>query len=223
MALLDIFSGLANTGIIYSVILIGLAVFGFIISDIFKTGQYLGIPDPYKTDFETIFHFISVALLAIAITMVIFAYPIAAFLQKSFEMFLKLGFMDQTTIDFLTKVYGYSLYFSIGYILVYFFIFFLGAIYKFINPIWIEVELMDHTKKSYHSFICDSNDFYFFETKEKFNLWEGIKKSEILRITAIQETPRIMKFFWNRLDDLIRYSKKNKTESEDPGKESYSQ
>jgi len=47
----------------YGIIFLCVALFGFIILDIYKTGRDLGIPNFYKSYIEQIFHYISVAIL----------------------------------------------------------------------------------------------------------------------------------------------------------------
>ena len=190
MPIIDIINGLVTSGIIYSVILIGLAVFGFIIYDIFKMGQYSGIPNPYKSDIETFFHFVSLGLIGIAIFILILTLPLAAFSQKSLEMFLQIGIFDQDSLNSLVKILVVGAFLSFGYIILYIAIFYIGVLARFGNAIWVEVEFADHTIKQFNSFICDSENFYYFEDKEKFRLWEGRKKTEIIRISALQEEPR---------------------------------
>jgi hypothetical protein len=191
MPLPEIVNGLISSGIIYSIILIGLAFSGFIISHMFSLGQHAGIPNPYKSDLEVFFHHVSVGLLGIAILILILAFPLIKFVQASGETFLELGILDQDSATSFIKIFAVLVYFSMGYLILFGVIFYCGVFARFGNAIWIEVEFTDNTKKKFNRYICESDDYYYFEDKDQFRLWEGIKKSDVIRISGLQGESRI--------------------------------
>lgn len=208
MPIVDIVNGFITSGILYSIILIGFAIFGFILYDIMKTGQHAGIPNPYKTDIDFFFHYVSTGLLGISIFILILVIPLNGFVVRSFDVFLQQAIFDEATLLDIAKLLAIGAYLSMGYIIFYMSIFLIGVYFRFTNGIWVKVEFNGDENKTFNRFICESDDFYFFEDKENFRLWEGRKKTDIKRMTAVEIDPRTVTWTQQAFDFISKFAKR---------------
>lgn len=120
----------------YGLIFILLAVFGFIILDIFKTGQYWGIPDFYKSNIEKFFHYISTAILFLSFSLVFLVLTISSPNQENaitkfaksfltiFDKFHELGILTNDSYALVVRVVVFSSFFLPFFISFYILLYF---------------------------------------------------------------------------------------------------
>lgn len=189
----------------YSLIFVSLAVFGFIVLDIFRTGQYYGIPNFYKSSVEKIFHYISIAILVLSFILAFMALFIAAPNQENaitksvidffsiVDKFHELGILSNGNYIVVVQIITFAFLLASIYIILYIFIFYLGLYFQIISAIKLNVFLKDNPSdaKLYSCLVTESDDFLFFKKNEGMNLWEAIRKDDIVRFETIKGRPRL--------------------------------
>ncbi len=196
----------------YGLIFVSLAVFGFIILDIFKTGQYWGIPDFYKSNIEKFFHYVSTAVLFLSFALVFIGLAISSPNQENaitkfvkgiftiFDKFRELGILSDDSYTIVVKIVAFSSFFAFLYILLYGFVFFSGLYIRLGSAIQLNVFLKEKNEPiKFTSLITESDDFLFFIKNEGINLWEAIRKDDIVRIETVKARSRLE----NWISDLI--------------------
>jgi hypothetical protein len=204
----------------YGLIFVSLAVFGFIILDIFKTGQYRGIPNFYRTNVEKFFHYVSTAILALSFILGFIGLcltapnqenAIAEFVKGFFNIFDKIhefGIISDEGYSIAIKIFVLALLFSIIYISLYVIIFYMGMYYRVIRTIQINVFLRNRSEPiEFASLVTESDDFLFFLKKEGFNLWEAIRKDDITRIDVIKVDSTLASWIMNVVNWVISLKK----------------
>lgn len=178
----------------FGLIIIFLSAFGFIVVDAFRIGRYWGIPDLYRSNIERIFHYLSIAILAIigvifVFTFLIAKYPSDFIVRNVSIFFLKLGLTDENYITLFSLSFMYLFFYSIAFLL--------GMGFSYLRAIWIDVSFLEKGEvktKTFAGLITESNDFYFFE-KEDNMLWEAIRKNDIIRMERIRKSSRFIRDF----------------------------
>jgi len=200
----------------YGLIFVSLAVFGFIILDIFKTGQYRGIPNFYRTTVEKFFHYVSTAILALSFILVLIwlsltaqnrENAIAEFIKAFFDIFDKyheLGIISDEGYSVAISIFALASLFAFIYIILYILIFYMGICYRTMNTIQLSVFLRNRSEPiKFSGIIAESDDFFFFLKKEGFNLWEAIRKDDITRIDAIKVHSALESWIMNTVNWVI--------------------
>lgn len=200
----------------YGLIFVSLAVFGFIILDIFKTGQYRGIPNFYRTTVEKFFHYVSTAILALSVILVLIGISltapnrentIAEFIKGFFDIFDKFhefGIVSDEGYSVAINIFALASLFAFIYIILYAIIFYMGIYYRIINTIQLSVFLRNRSEPiKFAGLITESDDFFFFLKKEGFNLWEAIRKDDITRIDTIKVHSALDRWIMDKVNWVI--------------------
>lgn len=189
----------------YGLIFLLLAVFGFIVLDIFKTGQQWGIPNFYKSNIEIFFHYVSTAILVLSFIFVLIGLALSSpnpdnvitkFIIDIFNIFDKiheLGLISDGSIMMIGKILVFSTFFAFLYIFLYFVVFYLGVYFRISSAIQLNVFLKDNQSnhKKFSGLITETDDFFFFLKNEGINLWEAVRKDDIAGIETIKGRPRL--------------------------------
>ena len=184
----------------YGLIFVLLAVFGFIVLDIFKTGQYYGIPNFYKSSVEKIFHYISTAILVLSFTLAFMALFIAAPNQENaitkaiYDFFSiidkihELGILSNENYTVVVQILTFAFLLAAVYIILYFVVFYIGFYFQIISAIKLNVFLKGKPSeaKQFSCLITESDDFFFLKKNEGMNLWEAIRKDDVVRFETIK-------------------------------------
>lgn len=181
----------------YSLILISLAILGFILKDNFY--KYRVVPYELKTSTDKYFSYISLSLFVTSyfwfFIMILLSgdselvSPLLENLNK-FEMLIEAGIISEVELiesikDFVLFYIAFT-FFSIFFILIYSITSFLGLINLFFDVQGIEVSFKDKNQnRIYRRIIAESNDFYYLETIDDFRNWEAVKKEDVLCIKNI--------------------------------------
>jgi len=206
----------------YSLIFVSLAVFGFIVLDIFKTGQYYGIPNFYKSSVEKIFHYISTAILVLSFTLVLMGLFISApdqenaitiFIKEFFSIVDKiheLGILTDENYIVLVKIFTFAFLLAFMYIILYGVVFYLGVYFQIISAIKLNVFVKGNPSeaKTFSSLITESDDFFFFKKNEGINLWEAIRKDDVARFETIKGRSRLENWMLNLIKWLLNQIKR---------------
>lgn len=182
----------------YGLIFISLAVFGFIVLDIYKTGQYLGIPDFYKSNIEKFFHYISIAILVLSFSLFFIAFVITAPNQGNiitesvieffyiYEKIYESGVIREESYITSLNIYLLATYFAVIYIVAYVFIFSFGLFIHYFRTIQLNVFLVGKREPiKFAGLLSESDDFFYFLKTGRINLWEAIRKDDISRIETV--------------------------------------
>lgn len=189
----------------YSLIFVFLAVFGFIVSDIYRTGQYYGIPNFYKSSIEKILHYISTAILVLSFILVVMWLSILAPNQENAitkfvnEIISIVGKIIETVIlngetytEFV-QIFTSASLLAFFYILIYTVVFLSGYFIQTTNVIHLNVFLKSNPSevKSFSSLITESDDFFFFLKDDGTNLWKAIRKDDVSSFERIVGRSRL--------------------------------
>jgi hypothetical protein len=200
----------------FGLIFIGFALFGFILKDAFNWELTLKPPTMYKSYFSTIFHYVSVALFVLSISIVFLVMIVDAPNQNNSatQFFLTLFKIIQAFENSGLISVGFSRSIIQGFTLAFFPAFFYfglisitifaGRVYRFVNEYWIKIELKDG-EKTYPKIISDDEIFFYFEQPNNPGLWEAIKKEDIKKMVIERHSSRVgdkLKQFWKTLSDL---------------------
>lgn len=205
----------------YGLIFVSLAVFGFIVLDIFKTGQYYGIPNFYKSNVEKFFHYISTAILVLSFALILMELFISApnqenaitkFIQELFSFIDKMrefGIISDENYTALIKIFAFTSLLAIMYILLYIVVFYFGVYFQIISEFKLNVFLKDSPReaKAFSNLITESDDFFYFKKNDGINLWEAIRKDDVVRFERIKGRSRLEKWILN----LIKWLQNNIT------------
>lgn len=182
----------------YGLIFISLAVFGFIILDIYNTGKYWSIPDFYKSNIEKFFHYISIAILVLSFSLVIIGWVITASNQGNiitesvkeffytFKKMYEIGIISEESYIASLKIYIFASYVAVVYIIAYIFIFLFGLFIHYLRTIQLNVFLVGKSEPiKFAGLLSESDDFFYFLKMGGINLWEAIRKDDISRIETV--------------------------------------
>lgn len=219
----------------YGIILLCAALFGFIILEIYNTGRDLGIPNFYKSHVEQIFHYISVAILVFSYSLVaiyvlltfsnqenVFTNIVKVFFT-SLERSHELGIISTESYGTILKFLIYSTMFAFYYTIFYVIVLILGIFSRYNSMLRTYVYLKGKNEPSkFVRLITETDDFFFFEKEEVFrlNLWEAIRKEDIVRIETITGHTRF-NIMYEKLINWIRkkITRKQKTADKIVGSE----
>jgi hypothetical protein len=202
-------------------IIIGVALFGFILKDAYNWELFQKPPTIYKQQYiSTIFHYISIGLFALSILIIFTFFSVFApnqdnLISKFFNfMFtfiqvaessgvLASGFSTSIKNNLVLSFFPAFFYFgTVSVVLA------IGRFARFMNEVWVNVEFNDG-EKSYPNVISDDDDFFYFEQPDNPGFWEAIRKENVKKITLRRHPSRFRdKFssYFGKLSDL--YSKK---------------
>ena len=206
----------------YGLIFAFLAVFGFIVSDIYKTGQYYGIPNFYKSSVEKILHYISTAILVLSFILVFMWLSILSpnkenaitkFVNELISIvgeIIEIGIMGGENNIIIVQIFGSASLLAFFYIFIYTIVFLSGAFIQKMNVIHLNVFLKSDPNKAkpFSSLIKESDDFFFFLKDDGTNLWKAIRKEDVSSFERIVGRSRFG--IWGQ--DLIQ-SLRNQIES----------
>lgn len=208
----------------YGLIFVSLAVFGFIILDIFKTGQYWGIPNFYKSNIEKFFHYfhyVSTAILFLSFSLVFIGLSISSpnqentitkFIKGFFTVFDKIhesGFVSDGSYTIVLKIFAISSFFAFIYIILYFIVFFSGIYLQLGSAIQLNVFLRNQIEpKKFAGFVSESDDFFFFLKINGINLWEAIRKEDIERIETIKARSQLENWIFDFRNRVFNFKNK---------------
>jgi hypothetical protein len=220
----------------YGIIFLCVALFGFIILDIYKTGRDLGIPNFYKSHIEQFFHYISVAILVfsyslVAISFILLTAPnqenvftnIVKIFFTFFERSHELGIISTESYEAILKFFIYSAFFSIYYLIFYSIVLILGLFSRYNSRLRTNVYLKGKNEPiKFVGLITETDDFFFFEKEEGFqlNLWKAIRKDDIACVETIT-APTRFNIMGEKLINWIRkkLTRKQKTADKIVGSE----
>lgn len=205
----------------YGIIFLSIAIFGFIVLDIYKTGQGLGIPFYFRTHLEKIFHYISVAVLLFSFSLVFMSLILTAPNQENiftnivkaffatFQRSHELGIISDESYIVILKVFAFSAFFAFNYIILYFILLALGIFSRFNSMLRTNVYLKGKNEPiRFVNLITETNDFFFFEKEEGINLWEAIRRENIERIETIKSSTKFEIILTNLKKSISNYSHK---------------
>ena len=184
----------------YGLIFVSLAVFGFIILDIFRTGQYYGIPNYYKSSVEKILHYISTAVFVLSIILVLMwliildpnkENAITKFVNELISIIggiIEISVLNGENYTAIVQIFKSSSLLAFFYIVIYTIVFYLGSFFRIININKLNVFLKSNPNeaKPFSSLITESDDFFFFLKDGGTNLWEAIRKDDVARFERIE-------------------------------------
>jgi hypothetical protein len=195
---------------------LGLAFFGFVLKDSFNWEVTVKPPTMYKSYLSTIFHFVSIALFVIAVSIVFIVLILAAPNQNNpFTQFLVGLLQIVQTFETLGGLQqGFTLSIKNGLVLAFFPAFFYVAIVsltvmagrniRFLNPNWIKIRLNYETRE-YPKIIADDEIFFYFEQPNNSDLWEAIKKTDIQKMEIVKHRSKFIDElggFWKKITEL---------------------
>ena len=207
----------------YGLIFAFLAVFGFIVSDIFRTGQYYGIPNFYKSSVEKILHYISTAILVLSFILVVMWLSILAPNQENAitkfvnEVISIVGKIIETiilngeTYTEFVQIFTSASLLAFFYILIYTVVFLSGYFIQTTSVVHLNVFLKSDPSevKSFSSLITESDDFFFFLKDDGTNLWKAIRKDDVSSFERIVGRSRLgifgqnlRKLLHNQIDSI---------------------
>lgn len=203
----------------YGIIFLSIAIFGFIVLDIYKTGQGLGIPFYFKSNLEKIFHYISVTVLLFSFSLVIINMLLITapnqdnffinFIKSFFDVFQRsheFGFISDESYIIILKFFAFSNFFAVNYIILYFILLVLGIFSRYNSMLRTNVYLKEKTVPlRFVKLITETEDFFFFEKEEKINLWEAIRRENIDRIETITSSTKFEIIFTNLIKSIQNY------------------
>jgi hypothetical protein len=205
----------------YGLIFVSLAVFGFIILDIFKTGQYWGIPNFYKSNIEKFFHYVSTAILFLSFSLVFIGLALSSpnqentitkFIKGFFTVFDKIhesGIVSDGSYTIVLKIFAISSFFAFIYIIIYFIVFFSGIYLQLGKAIQLNVFLRDKSEPvKFAGFVSESDDFFFFLKMNGINLWEAIRKEDIARIETIKTRSQLENWIFDFINQVFNFKNK---------------
>jgi len=201
----------------YSIIVIGLAIFGFLIRDNFYLYRKYCKPYELKNSTDNLFSNISLAIFIIAcclITINMFILPNPELLHifeptlTDFETLVEHGIITQSELfAYISTIIFYGkilIIFSYIYVIVIFITMVVGLIAVYIDLKGVKVFFNGpENSKEYKRIICESNDFVYLEKFENFREWEAIKKSDILKIESIETKSRFDRYIIKKFSDFI--------------------
>jgi hypothetical protein len=180
----------------FGLIFISLAIFGYIISDTFKSVRNFGIPDTYKNDIEKFFHYISIGIIAlsylISFTFLVLASPNPEnFITKSlyefinvFEKLHNAGILSDYYHTLIPKVYILLVFPSLALLTIWTAIIFLSFFIKFSQAYVIRVFLKGNEQPIEALELISESDQFFYIAKQK-RLWAAIRKEDVKSIEAV--------------------------------------
>ena len=189
----------------YGLIFAFLAVFGFIVSDIFRTGQYYGIPNFYKSSVEKILHYISTAILVLSFILVFMWLSILSpnkenaitkFVNELISIvgeIIEIGILGGENYIVIVQIFRSASLLAFFYIFLYAVVFYFGSFFQMASIIKFNVFLKSNPSeaKPFSSLIAESDDFFFFLKNNGTNLWEAIRKDDVERFERIEGRSRL--------------------------------
>ena len=196
-----IFSELSDFGLIF----IAIAIFGYIISDTFKSFKHYGIPDNYKSDIERFFHHISNGLIAlsflIVFTLLIISAPnkdnsLTKFLSEFINIFDKFhdnGIISDYYYTTVLRIFVFSFLPAFAFMMIYAITAFFGFIFKLSQEVGLRVFLKGKEKEPIEAIDLISESDQFFYIAKKGGLWAAIRKDEVEKIETIRTLSLLQK------------------------------
>jgi hypothetical protein len=202
-----------------SLVIIALAVIGFIFKEVFYFHRKFCTPYDDNNSGDNTFGYISTAVLIIGTCWVLIIFS-GVSNPESFNSFLKpfleglqkfvdLGFISETDImAYIAKVVLVLFVFtwlSILFVYALFVTLILGIISIFIDKKAIQVEFVDTStsSKQYKRIIKETDYFFYFETLDDFRNWESVRKTEVSSIKSIVTKSKIERKLQKNMPDFI--------------------
>lgn len=191
------FPELTGLGLTFVVI----AIFGYIISDTFKSVRNLGIPDTYRGDLENFFHYFSKGIIALSFLIFVTFSALASpnpenLITKSlyefinvFEKFHEMGIVSDYYYTLIPKIYILAVFPSIALLIIWMITFFSSLFLKFSQGFGVKVFLKGKEQPLEALDLISETDQFFYISKQG-NLWAAIRKDNIERIEAVH-TPSL--------------------------------
>jgi hypothetical protein len=183
------------------VVLLFLAVIGFLATEAYNFGAYRGLLRNNTSIGNLQFQYVAIALWIICplIMFTIMALatpgdnPFKTVLMAIFDLYYKLelaGYLSPgLTVSFMTVIFALFIpatlyFFSFFIIMVY------GIFVRHTNVLWVNVTFKDSTPpKDYAHVIYQDSNFMYFENEEG-DFWDGIAKDNIAKIKLIKHAPK---------------------------------
>lgn len=196
-----IFSDLSDFGLIF----IAIAIFGYIISDTFKSFRY-GIPDTTKSDIERFFHHVSNGLIALSFliffTFIMLSAPnkenyITKFLSlfvSAFDKFHEMGVVSDYYYNTILRIFVLSFLPAFAFLIIWMLTAGFGFFVKASQDIGVKVFLKGKEEPiEAIDLISESDQFFYIATKGR--LWAAIRKDNVERIETFRTLSLLQKIF----------------------------
>lgn len=204
----------------YSVIIIGLAIFGFILKDTYYASRKYCTPYEVKNSTDSYFSHISVAILIISVCWIWIILPLMLtpdaepILRGVLENFAKLAefgiLTEEEVINYFNGAF-FGLYlftwFALVYAAIYCITFILGLLAVYFNSKSIVVTYHNQEQQEYQRIILESGNFIYFERSSDFRNWVGIPKESIIKIESKVSKSRFDKIISKRFSKRIENHK----------------
>ncbi len=203
----------------FGLIFIMIAIFGYIISDTFKSVRNFGLPDTYKSDIERFFHYISIGIIALS-CLIFFTFTALAspdpknFITKSlydfinvFDKFHTMGIISDYYYTLIPKVYILLVFPSLALLIMWTIIIVLSLFFKSSQAYGVRVFLKGNEQPIEALDLISESDQFFYVSK-KGRLWEAIRKDNIERIEAVYRPSVLDKKIPAIMDNIMTYRAK---------------
>jgi len=203
-----------------SLIIIALAVGGYIFKEVFYFYRIFCRPYDDNNTGDNSFGYIAIAILIIGTCWLLFLFsgvsnpeflngffkPLLEGLQK----FIDLGFASEAEITaYISKtiliLYVFT-WLSVLFVYALFVTLILGIISIFIDKKAVQVEFIDtySVPKQYKRIIKETDSFIYFENLDDFRNWESVRKSEISSIKSVSTKSKIERKIQQNMPDFIQ-------------------
>jgi len=204
----------------YSIIIIGLAVFGFILKDTYYMYRRYCAPYEFKNSTDSYFSHISLAIAIISICWIIIILPLTLTsdaelaIKAILENFAKLAefgvLTEEEVINYFREaafgIYVFT-WFAYAYVVIYFITLILGVLAIYFDPKTVVITYQNQKQQEYKRIILESGDFVYFEKDSNFRDWEGVPKGSIVKIESKASKSKFDRFLARRLSTVIENHK----------------
>lgn len=128
----------------------------------------------------------------------------------------ELGILSNENYTVVVQIFTFAFLLASVYIILYIIVFYLGFYFQIMDTIKLNVFLKDNPSeaKPFSCLITESDDFFFFKKNEGMNLWEAIRKDDVVRFETIKGCSRLNIWMVNLIkwshDQIKRHRQKDK-------------
>jgi len=203
-----------------SLVIIALAVVGFIFKEVFYFYRKFCTPYDDNNTGDNTFGYISIAILIIGTCWLFiissgvsnpeFLNGLFKPLLDGLQKFVNMGLISETDVTaYFAKVILILFVFtwlSVLFVYALFVTLILGVVSIFIDKKGIQVEFVDmySPSKQYKRIIKETDYFFYFEKLEDFRNWESVRKTEVSSIKSIVTKSKLERKLQKSMPDFIQ-------------------